>query len=83
MDIKYQSILTCPVCGHAETLRMPSDACMFFMNALSVKPCLGPKKEIVVFFVPTEIYHAHPFSKIYAVETIQFMGFYNFDFMKH
>jgi hypothetical protein len=44
MDIKYESILTCPVCGHAETLRMPSDACIFFYECSECKTLLRPKE---------------------------------------
>jgi len=31
-DLQLESVLRCPVCGHAETLLMPTDACMFFHN---------------------------------------------------
>ena len=32
---RHEATLTCPRCGHAERLRMPTDACLYF------HPCAG------------------------------------------
>lgn len=29
-DVALQSVLTCPICGHAKREGMPTDACQFF-----------------------------------------------------
>jgi hypothetical protein len=36
------SVLTCPACGHAETISMPTDACMFFQECASCHALLRP-----------------------------------------
>lgn len=33
--VVLDSVLTCPACGHAESLEMPTDHCVFF------HPCAG------------------------------------------
>lgn len=38
-----ESILTCPYCGHANRLEMPTDACLFFHECESCKVVLRPK----------------------------------------
>ena len=38
------SVLTCPECGHAETLAMPTDACVFFHTCASCEARLNPKR---------------------------------------
>jgi len=44
-EIQLESVLRCPVCGHTETLLMPTDACMFFHNCSecghTMKPVAG------------------------------------------
>ncbi|MDP4030068.1 MAG: GDCCVxC domain-containing (seleno)protein [Gallionella sp.] len=30
MKLQLESLLTCPICGHAEMLAMPTDACQWF-----------------------------------------------------
>ncbi|WP_321790316.1 GDCCVxC domain-containing (seleno)protein [Burkholderia pyrrocinia] len=30
IDVRLASMLTCPLCGHAVELDMPTDACLFF-----------------------------------------------------
>ena len=37
MDIKLQSVITCPNCGHQKEETMPTDTCQFFMNVKAVK----------------------------------------------
>ena len=36
------AILTCPECGHAERLAMPSDACLFFHDCSRCRTRLRP-----------------------------------------
>lgn len=38
-----ESLLTCPMCGHAETETMPTDACQFFYECVACKALLRPK----------------------------------------
>ena len=38
-----RSTLTCPACGHAETLAMPTDACLFFHECAGCGLLLKPK----------------------------------------
>lgn len=37
------SVLTCPACGHAETLAMPTDACLFFHECAGCHALLRPE----------------------------------------
>jgi len=37
------SVLTCPTCGHAERLEMPTDACQFFHECGGCHAVLRPK----------------------------------------
>jgi hypothetical protein len=38
-----ESLLTCPACGHAELLTMPTDACQWFHECPACKILLKPK----------------------------------------
>lgn len=38
-----ESLLTCPVCGHAELLTMPTDACLWFYECPECKILLKSK----------------------------------------
>ncbi len=38
-----ESDLTCPECGHVETLTMPQDSCMWFHPCASCQTVLRPK----------------------------------------
>ncbi len=42
MEIKTKSTLTCPECGFAELLEMPTDACQFFHKCESCGRVLKP-----------------------------------------
>lgn len=42
-SIQTESLLTCPVCGHAENLTMPTDACQWFHECPTCKTLLTPK----------------------------------------
>ena len=42
-DVQIESMLTCPVCGHVETLTMPSDACQWYQECTACKTLLRPK----------------------------------------
>ncbi|TYO97609.1 hypothetical protein EDC39_10912 [Geothermobacter ehrlichii] len=42
MTIKPESTLTCPHCGHRETLTMPTDACRFFHSCSGCGKLLKP-----------------------------------------
>jgi len=37
------AILTCPECGHAERLAMPTDACLFFHECGACRTLLRPR----------------------------------------
>lgn len=41
--VQLESVLTCPVCGHAETLVMPTDACQWFHECPACRTLLKPK----------------------------------------
>lgn len=41
--LQLESVLTCPVCGEAERLRMPTDACIFFHPCVRCGTRLRPK----------------------------------------
>ena len=38
-----QTTLRCPLCGHEESVTMPTDACVFFHECTSCKTLLRPK----------------------------------------
>jgi len=40
--VELTSTLTCPSCGHKETLQMPTDACLFFHECEGCKTRLKP-----------------------------------------
>ncbi len=42
-EIKLQSTLTCPECGHASVETMPEDACQWFHPCASCGAVLKPK----------------------------------------
>ena len=42
-DITLESVLTCPHCGSAERMTMPTDACLFFHECPNCKAMLHPK----------------------------------------
>ncbi|MEW6774488.1 MAG: GDCCVxC domain-containing (seleno)protein [Bacteroidota bacterium] len=44
MEIKLQSIITCPVCGYQKEETMPTDACQFFYECERCHTILKPKK---------------------------------------
>jgi hypothetical protein len=39
---RLESVLTCPHCGHAETLIMPTEACRFFHVCTACKVLIRP-----------------------------------------
>ncbi len=41
--ISFESVLTCPSCGHAKREEMPVDACQFFYECENCKILLRPK----------------------------------------
>ncbi|MCL5030450.1 MAG: hypothetical protein M1480_15675 [Bacteroidetes bacterium] len=43
-EIKYQSVITCPVCGFSKEETMPADACQFFYKCNNCEEILKPKK---------------------------------------
>ncbi|KAA3663447.1 MAG: hypothetical protein DWQ04_10670 [Chloroflexi bacterium] len=44
MDIKYQSDITCPNCGHIEMATMPTESCQFFYECPNCCELLKPKE---------------------------------------
>ena len=43
VELQLQSVLTCPVCGNAETLTMPTDACQWYHECPVCKTLLKPE----------------------------------------
>ncbi|ADE10540.1 GDCCVxC domain-containing (seleno)protein [Sideroxydans lithotrophicus] len=43
LELRLESLLTCPECGHAELLTMPTDACQWFYQCPSCNALLKPK----------------------------------------
>ena len=43
MPVIYQSTITCPRCGAAETETMPTDACLFFYECPGCGVLLRPE----------------------------------------
>lgn len=43
MTVTPTSVLSCPSCGHAETLTMPTDACVYFHECAACHSLLRPK----------------------------------------
>ncbi|MDE3022062.1 MAG: hypothetical protein KGI54_09390 [Pseudomonadota bacterium] len=41
--MKPESLLTCPVCGYAQMLKMPTDACQWYYSCPGCKTLLKPK----------------------------------------
>ncbi|MFC2093039.1 GDCCVxC domain-containing (seleno)protein [Bacteroidota bacterium] len=44
MEIKLESIITCPKCGHQKEEKMPTDACQYFYVCEICKERLKPKE---------------------------------------
>ena len=44
MVIELQSTLTCPICEHAKTETMPTDACWYYYECESCGKLLKPQK---------------------------------------
>ncbi|HEX5552494.1 MAG TPA: GDCCVxC domain-containing (seleno)protein [Chitinophagaceae bacterium] len=42
MKAKFQSVITCPVCGHKKEETMPADACSYFYQCEQCKAVLKP-----------------------------------------
>ena len=43
MSVRLASVLTCPSCGYAEDLDMPTTACLFFHQCSGCGTLLRPK----------------------------------------
>ncbi|MEB8432788.1 hypothetical protein OO007_11160 [Cocleimonas sp. KMM 6892] len=43
-EILLESTITCPVCEHAETETMPTDACQWYYECIECKTLLKPLK---------------------------------------
>ena len=41
---ELRSTLTCPACGHRETMAMPTDACLFFHDCAGCGVTLRPRR---------------------------------------
>ena len=44
MEIKLQSVITCPNCGYKKEETMPTDACQYFYECEKCKQVLKPKQ---------------------------------------
>lgn len=42
-NVILESVLTCPLCGHAESELMPSDACQWYYECKACGALLRPK----------------------------------------
>ncbi len=38
-EVRLESTITCPQCGHARTEVMPTDACLFFYDCEGSRRC--------------------------------------------
>ena len=43
-DIRYDSVLTCPDCGHEKEEQMPTDPCLYFYECEGCGTLLKPKE---------------------------------------
>lgn len=43
-EVTLASVLTCPECGHAETLTMPTDTCQWFHRCGACAALLRPRE---------------------------------------
>ncbi len=43
MEVKLDSIITCPLCGHKKEEIMPRDSCLFFYECENCKAMMKPK----------------------------------------
>lgn len=43
-EIKTEATLTCPKCGHAQAVKMPTNACQHFYKCSGCGATLTPKK---------------------------------------
>jgi hypothetical protein len=50
MEIISESLLTCPECGHAEKLSMPTDYCQFFHECAGCGALLKAKEGTCCIF---------------------------------
>lgn len=44
MELKLNSVLTCPECGHKKEEKMPTNACQFFYECENCKVILRPNE---------------------------------------
>jgi len=44
MEIKYESVIKCPYCGHEEEEEMPDNACVYFYECKKCGAILKPKQ---------------------------------------
>ncbi|HAW52002.1 MAG TPA: hypothetical protein DCX54_06685 [Flavobacteriales bacterium] len=44
MNVKLESVITCPECGHREKEVMPRDACQYFYECKKCRSILKPKR---------------------------------------
>ncbi|MEP7377760.1 MAG: GDCCVxC domain-containing (seleno)protein [Chitinophagaceae bacterium] len=42
--IIFQSVITCPKCGHQKAEDMPEDACLYFYECTNCKAVLKPRQ---------------------------------------
>ena len=62
MAVINRSDLTCPECGHSESLEMPDNQCVFFHKCAECKTLLRPKEEDCCVFAPMGTSLAHRFK---------------------
>ena len=63
METIAESRVTCPACGHVERLSMPTDYCLFFMNARAAETCSKPRRGLAVVSVRTAMFLARRCKK--------------------
>ena len=44
-DINWESIITCPECGHAQKEMMPVDSCQYFYECAECEVIMKPKAD--------------------------------------
>ncbi|MGH8111916.1 MAG: GDCCVxC domain-containing (seleno)protein [Rhodanobacteraceae bacterium] len=73
-DVVFESVLTCPRCGHAQHERMPDHACLYFHECTRCHALLRPRPGDCCVFCsygsvpcpPVQRRNAHPRERLHA-----------------
>lgn len=61
--VTLESVLTCPLCGHAKRETMPTDTCSTSTSVSFTKRCCGLNRATAACFAPGALYHAPPLQR--------------------